>query len=582
MPTAPAPVASPVVITDDRGGRDAYASNVWSGNVWSGTDVAAESGGRYDDSDPLPDWVEPATPPTTPAPDLGGAEHLTDLQPPSPPMTTSVVGSALAPTTPHRSGRGASRDRGPATDDADPGPREPDPAACTCGAADGRDTTDARAVGAEVEAAPTNVPATGVATTGDREDGDDAQWELRELVRAVREADRWSARAVDQARRLDARRAVAEEGMTLDAALRLHTGAARGDVSMVLTAADVLATMPVTAGLFARGVFSWGHIRALTSGARRLPATSRGALDQHLGAHVADLERMDSDGRLGAIDDAVVLHERVRDVEDRAERDALGDRVILTPRLDGSGTLIADLAAEGFATVADRLDEEADVPLASPSPGDTGDGMARNAREGSTEGSRSHLLAAALLRIFTGANANSPGGVTRLQVIVDVDRLTDTVAGEIRTAVAGRPPRLVRRAIERLSCDAAYDVIVRDGVDLLAAQRYRPEVPEATRRAVAVRDGGCRFPACQAPASWCDVHHVVPREAGGHHAPRNLVLLCRRHHTVVHRAGWQQTVDDDGGYRVERLGRSWTTWPRHLDRLPPPGRAGPAPPVSVR
>ncbi len=162
---------------------------------------------------------------------------------------------------------------------------------------------------------------------------------------------------------------------------------------------------------------------------------------------------------------------------------------------------------------------------------------------------------------------------------------------DITAGVRGRPPRIVRRALDRIACDAALDVVVRDGVDLLAARRYAPEVTVATRRAVAARDGGCRFPGCTAPVSWCDVHHVRPRATEQHpeavdgdHHPANLVSLCRRHHTAVHRRGWHQTLDPDGTYRLRRRGRAWTTLPRTDRQLPPPRhdlpdtvpRAGPA------
>ncbi len=165
----------------------------------------------------------------------------------------------------------------------------------------------------------------------------------------------------------------------------------------------------------------------------------------------------------------------------------------------------------------------------------------------------------------------------RLSVIVDADRVTDRAAGHITAGVRGRPPRIVRRALDRIACDAALDVVIRDGADLLAARRYAPEVTVATRRAVAARDGGCRFPGCTAPVSWCDVHHVRPRATETHpdavdgdHHPANLVSLCRRHHTIVHRRGWHQTLDPDGTYRLRRRGRAWTTLPRTDRQLPPP------------
>jgi hypothetical protein len=59
---------------------------------------------------------------------------------------------------------------------------------------------------------------------------------------------------------------------------------------------------------------------------------------------------------------------------------------------------------------------------------------------------------------------------------------------------------------------------------------------------LAVRDGGCRFPGCDRPHHWCDIHHLVSWLQGG---PTDLaellLLLCRRHHVLVHQHGWRIT-----------------------------------------
>jgi hypothetical protein len=402
-----------------------------------------------------------------------------------------------------------------------------------------------------------------------------ADAELAVLVAAMGAADRAMARVVALAGRLDGAQAAREEGMTVDGALRLHTGATRSDVSAVLTAAQVLSAMPVTAALFDRGIFTWGHVRSLIVQARRLDVATRRELDGYLGEHAEKLARLDTDGRLAAIDDAIAHHTAPEKVADRAERLPDHNVVVVTPRLDGTGSLYTDLDPESFATVTGRLQAEADTPLAPPCPGNDADGLPGHTRD---RPSRGRQLAEALVRIFARTGSDGRGGApVRFTVIVDADRVTDQAAGTIATAVASRPPRVVRRALARLACDATLDLVIRDGVDLLAAKRYAPQVTAATRRAVEARDQGCRFPGCRAPAGWCDVHHVTPRAAGGDHAVTNLVLLCRTHHTIVHRRGWNQHLEPDGTYRLTRRGRTWSTLPRLHAQLPPPTRAGPAP-----
>jgi 5-methylcytosine-specific restriction endonuclease McrA len=59
-------------------------------------------------------------------------------------------------------------------------------------------------------------------------------------------------------------------------------------------------------------------------------------------------------------------------------------------------------------------------------------------------------------------------------------------------------------------------------------------VRSATRRALQRRDRGCRYLGCDRPSSWSDAHHLVHWADGGETRLSNLVLLCRRHHRMVH------------------------------------------------
>ena len=86
-------------------------------------------------------------------------------------------------------------------------------------------------------------------------------------------------------------------------------------------------------------------------------------------------------------------------------------------------------------------------------------------------------------------------------------------------------------------------------------------ITPAQRAALAVRDGGCVFPDCGRPLSWCEGHHLVSWLEGGPTDLDNLALLCRAHHRVIHEGGWQLTRGPAGCF---------TATPP--DRHPPPHR----------
>jgi Domain of unknown function (DUF222)/HNH endonuclease len=90
----------------------------------------------------------------------------------------------------------------------------------------------------------------------------------------------------------------------------------------------------------------------------------------------------------------------------------------------------------------------------------------------------------------------------------------------------------------QLACDASLRRILRGPQgEVLDVGRASPVVPKGIRRAVIARDKTCAFPACGAPASCSDAHHVVHWADGGETALGNLALLCRGHHTLIHAKG---------------------------------------------
>jgi hypothetical protein len=107
--------------------------------------------------------------------------------------------------------------------------------------------------------------------------------------------------------------------------------------------------------------------------------------------------------------------------------------------------------------------------------------------------------------------------------------------------------RLTDAMTRTLRCGADVTALVVDslGVPLAMGRRVRLATP-AQRTALAVRDGGCVFPGCDAPVRWCDAHHMPAWHDGGTTDESRMALLCRRHHGVAHRAGWISAIDVDG------------------------------------
>jgi hypothetical protein len=99
----------------------------------------------------------------------------------------------------------------------------------------------------------------------------------------------------------------------------------------------------------------------------------------------------------------------------------------------------------------------------------------------------------------------------------------------------------------RIACDASITPVVMAGPsDPLDVGRRTPVIPPAIRRALILRDRHCRFPECRRPHRWCDGHHAVHWADGGPTALANLLLLCRRHHRLLHQPGGFTLTLEDG------------------------------------
>ena len=138
---------------------------------------------------------------------------------------------------------------------------------------------------------------------------------------------------------------------------------------------------------------------------------------------------------------------------------------------------------------------------------------------------------------------------TGMDVIVDVERLIGGPLGDLANArcdLTGVGPISAETA-RRLACDAAVGRALTNGAsEILDLGRRNRLISAAQRRALDIRDRGCAFPGCDRPPWWCDGHHLDDWADGGCTDLDRLLLLCRRHHVLVHEGGWTLRREADG------------------------------------
>src|SRR5205823_2631132 len=101
----------------------------------------------------------------------------------------------------------------------------------------------------------------------------------------------------------------------------------------------------------------------------------------------------------------------------------------------------------------------------------------------------------------------------------------------------------VRTALEALATSGPSDgrkhsQLMADSmvIDVGRATRI---VSGPARRALKVRDQGCRFPGCDRPINWTSPYHIEFWGRGGKTNVPDLVSVCYFHHRLVHEGGWQ-------------------------------------------
>ncbi|MEX2550985.1 MAG: DUF222 domain-containing protein, partial [Nitriliruptoraceae bacterium] len=332
--------------------------------------------------------------------------------------------------------------------------------------------------------------------------------------------------------------------------LREHLGVSGREASKQDALARDLRQLPRTAAALAAGDIGPEQAGAIGQASRRGVLGAPGETEDQLLPVARE-----------ASSDALRRH--IRDEEHRADRDSLQKQerrqqalrsASLNRRGDGMWELYARLPSEpgeqlAAALEAFRTPDGPDTPMA----------------ERRTADKRTADALSDLVRDTLSRGAPVTGGVRpQLNVTIPIELLFPAGEGVGTTDHGGV---LSGAAVQRLSCDADVRwILTRGATEVLDVGRTTRRWTRAQRRALVVRDGGCRGPGCDRPPAWCDAHHVRWWTQDGPTSLDNGLLLCRRHHRLVHDDGWSLEHDPRSGRArfTSPSGREVTTWPHGL------------------
>jgi hypothetical protein len=315
---------------------------------------------------------------------------------------------------------------------------------------------------------------------------------------------------------------------------------------------ESIAVLPQSVGAMEQGDIGFGHLAlmARTADAISDSNTSRGfeetgLLAQALEASVSRFRHLCYHAR--HVDDAAgYTAGEVEAVEARKLELNAGD--------DGWVFVRGILDAAGGALLRTALE-----PLAKRSGAD--DDRHRDRRLADA------LVELAKVALDNGAVPQRASQRAHLQVTTSLETLLGMAGAPAAEMEFSLP--ISAQMVERLACDCTVTrILLGSDSAVIDVGRSRRVVSGSTRRALNVRDRHCQWPGCERPPSTCDAHHLIYWTRGGPTDLDNLLLLCYRHHWMVHEGAWQIARDDSGRTLTipspAYLARQWCRGPDRL------------------
>jgi Domain of unknown function (DUF222) len=145
-----------------------------------------------------------------------------------------------------------------------------------------------------------------------------------------------------------------------------------------------------------------------------------------------------------------------------------------------------------------------------------------------------------LIRNGADADPNLICGARKpaVRVIVTEKVLTEQIG---HGYLEGNPTPVSLQTVERNLCDSGtIGVRFDDHGQCVNIGRDQRLFTQKQRIGLTIRDGGCRWPTCDRPPSWCEAHHIEHwKRDHGKTDIADGILLCQTHHMLLHNNGWE-------------------------------------------
>lgn len=170
------------------------------------------------------------------------------------------------------------------------------------------------------------------------------------------------------------------------------------------------------------------------------------------------------------------------------------------------------------------------------------------------EESAAHAGARRADALFALCSARLAGDEDQDRATVVVHADLDVLYDADTNAVIESGPVIAGPTVQRLLCNARVQMVVEQPDGSVAGVGRMSREPTAwMMRQLRHRDGGCRFPGCDA-RRFTQAHHIEWWSRGGATDLDNLTLICSFHHKLVHEYRWSIERTDDGDLVWHRPG----------------------------